>query len=386
MSHDAIVVGAGPAGLMAAEALAGRGARTLVLDAMPSPARKFLMAGRGGLNLTHTTPMPEFLDAYGSAREGLRPHIEAFPPEALRDWCHGLGIETFAGSSGRVFPRTMKASPLLRAWLARLARQGVELRARHRWTGWEGDALRIATPEGETAMQARAILLACGGASWPRLGSDGAWAAWTPGVEPFAPSNMGFTTAWSDHFRTRFAGEPLKRVRLSFPGFSRMGEAMVTAQGIEGGLIYAASAALRGAVPVTVALDLRPDVAEDALRARLAAPGGLSLSNLLRKRAGLSPVAAALVQEALRNGAPRGDVAALIKALPLRLEAPMGLARAISSSGGLRWEALDERLMLRARPGVFAAGEMLDWEAPTGGWLLTACFATGRAAGIAAAG
>ncbi|MBY0336881.1 MAG: TIGR03862 family flavoprotein [Acetobacteraceae bacterium] len=380
-----VVIGAGPAGLMAAEALAEAGHPPLILDAMPSPARKFLMAGRGGLNLTHATPMPGFLDAYGDAAPRLAPFIEAFPPETLRGWCHALGQETFVGSSGRVFPRAMKASPLLRAWLARLAAQGVELRARHRWLGWDGAALRVAAPDGERRIAPAVAVLACGGASWPRLGSDGAWAGWVGDTAPFAPSNMGFRVAWSDAFRARFAGEPLKRARLSFEGFSRLGEAMVTAQGIEGGLIYAASAALRGRAPLTVTLDLRPDLSADALRGRLAAPGGLSLSNLLRKRAGLAPVAVGLVQEALRGGAARDDLAALVKALPLRLEAPMGLDRAISSAGGLRWEALDARLMLRGRPGSFACGEMLDWEAPTGGWLLTACFATGRAAGRAAA-
>ena len=374
------MVGAGPAGLMAAEALAAAGHRVVVCDAMPSPARKFLMAGRGGLNLTHATPMPRFLNAYGAAAGHLRPFVEGFTPDDLRAWCHALGQETFVGSSGRVFPRAMKASPLLRAWLARLAGQGVELRPRHRWLGWEGAALRFATPNGERLLAPRATVLACGGASWPRLGSDGAWAGWVGNTAPFAPANMGARVAWSEAFRSRFAGTPLKRVKLRAPGFDAMGEAMVTASGLEGGLVYAASATLRAAAPLTVTLDLRPDLDHVTLAARLGG-GGLSLANRLR-RAGLPPVAAGLVREA---AAQRDDLAGLLKALPIRVEGVMGLERAISSAGGLRWAALDDALMLRARPGIFAAGEMLDWEAPTGGWLLTACMATGRAAGLAAA-
>lgn len=373
------VIGAGPAGLMAAETAAQAGARVTIFDAMPSPARKFLMAGRGGLNLTHSTPMPRFLEAYGDAARHLAPHIEAFPPAAQIAWCVGLGQPVFTGTSGRVFPRAMKASPLLRAWLARLAGMGVELRTRHRWQGFADDgALRFA---GQPAWRADAVVLALGGASWPRLGSDGAWAAFLPDVAPFAPANAGLRVAWSTGFAERFAGTPLKRVALSFPGFARMGEAMVTATGLEGGLVYAAGAALRAHLPGTVMLDLRPDLSLDALRARLGAQGSLSLSNWLRKRAGLPTVAVALLREA----AAPPDIAARIKALPLQAQGMMGLERAISSAGGLRWGAVDGALMLRARPGVFAAGEMLDWEAPTGGWLLTACLALGRAAGTGAA-
>ncbi|MFN3448719.1 MAG: NAD(P)/FAD-dependent oxidoreductase [Roseococcus sp.] len=376
---DVAVVGAGPAGLMAAEVLAAGGARVTLYDAMTRPGRKFLLAGRGGLNLTHSEPLESFLTRYD--RPEIAPHIRAFPPAALMAWCEGLGQELFTGSSGRVFPRAMKASPLLRAWLRRLEALGVAFRTRARWLGFgEGRALRF---EGFT-LAPDAAVLALGGASWPAVGSDGAWAgAFAPEeVAPLAPANMGFRVAWSAPFAARFAGAPLKRLALSHEGRTWRGEAVVTRQGIEGGLIYAAAARLRDAAPVTVALDLRPDLDHAALAARLGG-GAQSLSNRLR-RAGLAPVAVGLVQEALRAGAPRGDLAALVKALPLRLEAPTGLDRAISTAGGLRWSALDEALMLRARPGVFCAGEMLDWEAPTGGYLLQGCFATGRAAGLGA--
>ncbi|WP_149538988.1 BaiN/RdsA family NAD(P)/FAD-dependent oxidoreductase [Siccirubricoccus phaeus] len=384
---QAAVIGAGPAGLMAAEVLAAGGAAVTVLDRMPSPGRKFLMAGRGGLNLTHAEPLESFLSRYGTARPHLEPLIRAFPPAALVAWAEGLGQPCFTGSSGRVFPRALKASPLLRAWLARLAGQGVALRLRHAWQGWTpAGELAFATPEGPVALRPAATVLALGGASWPRLGADGGWAGWLPGVVPFRPANCGFRIAWSETLRRRFAGTPLKRIALAFRGAAVRGEAMVTEAGI-GGAVYALAAKLREAIaaegPVTLALDLRPDLSAEALAARLDGPrGGVSLANHLR-RAGLAPVAAALVQEALRAGAA-GPLSRLVKALPLRLEAPMPIGRAISSAGGLGWAALDARLMLRARPGVFAAGEMLDWEAPTGGYLLQACFATGRAAGLGA--
>jgi uncharacterized flavoprotein (TIGR03862 family) len=369
------VVGAGPAGLMAAETLAAAGLQVTLYDAMPRPGRKFLLAGRGGLNLTHSEPLPRFLTRYPAA---MRPFIEAFPPEALVAWCEALGEPVFTGTSGRVFPRAMKASPLLRAWLRRLDAQGVALRAGWRWQGFgAGTTLRF--DQGEVAPDA--VVLACGGASWPQLGSDGAWAGAFPvgSVAPLEPANMGFHVAWSAPFAARFAGTPLKRVALRLGGQSWRGEAMVSARGIEGGVIYAAASALRAAAPVTALLDLRPDLDAAALRGKLGG-GSQSLANRLR-RAGLAPVAAGLVQEALRSGAPREDLAALIKALPIPIGAPMGLARAISTAGGLRWEALDAHLMLHDRPGVFCAGEMLDWEAPTGGYLLQGCFATGRAAG-----
>lgn len=378
---------------MAAEAAAQAGAAVTVYDHMPSPARKLLIAGRGGLNLTHSEPLDRFLDRYGAARAVLEPFIRAFPPEALVAWCEGLGQPTFVGSSGRVFPKAMKASPLLRAWLARLAALRVTLHPRHRWMGFAPDgALRFSTPHGEVLSRPSATILALGGASWPKLGSDGAWPSLLPGcaIAPLRPSNMGFTVAWSDHLRSRFAGEPLKRVALSFGGTTIRGEAMITAQGIEGGAIYAFSAPLRDAIAAdggaTLRIDLRPDIAHDDLTRRLSGKAGaVSLSNHLRRAGGLPPIAIALVQEALHGGAARDDLAALVKALPVTLTGVAPIARAISSAGGLAWSELDDSLMLRRRPGLFACGEMLDWEAPTGGYLLQACFATGRAAGQAAA-
>ncbi len=373
--HHVAVIGAGPAGLMAAETLAAGGAQVTLFDRMPRPGRKLLLAGRGGLNLTHSEPPARFLNRYPAA---MRPFIEAFPPEALIAWCEALGEPVFTGTSGRVFPRAMKASPLLRAWLRRLDAQDVALRAGWRWQGFgAGTTLRF--DRGEVAPCA--VVLACGGASWPQLGSDGAWVdAFPEGVvAPLEPANMGFHVAWSAPFAARFAGTPLKRVALHLGGQSWRGEAMVTARGIEGGVVYAAAAVLRAVAPVTARLDLRPDLDAAALRSKLGA-GSQSLANRLR-RAGLAPAAAGLVHEALRAGAPREDLATLIKALPLHIGAPMGQARAISTAGGLRWEGLDPHLMLRDRPGVFCAGEMLDWEAPTGGYLLQGCFATGRAAG-----
>jgi hypothetical protein len=377
---------------MAAEAAAQSGAAVLVADHMPSPARKLLIAGRGGLNLTHSEALPGFLTRYGSAAPHLAPFIHAFPPESLIAWAEALGQPCFIGSSGRVFPRAMKASPLLRAWMARLGALGVQLLTRHRWLGFAPDgAARFATPDGETQIKASATILALGGASWPRLGSDGAWPALLPGIaaRPFAPSNMGFAIAWSDHLRARFAGTPLKRIALSFGGITHRGEAMITEAGIEGGAVYALSAALRDALAgqrsVTLHLDLRPDLTQDAVAASLAGRrGSLSLSNHLRRNAGLAPIGIALIQEALKASTEAPDLVGLIKALPLHVIGAFPIARAISSAGGLAWAELDENLMLRHLPGVFACGEMLDWEAPTGGYLLQACFSTGRAAGLAA--
>ncbi|MFT4953686.1 MAG: putative flavoprotein (TIGR03862 family) [Brevundimonas sp.] len=390
------IIGAGPAGLMAAETLAQRGHGVTVLERMPSVARKFLMAGRGGLNLTHSEPIAPFLGRYGETADRLAPFIDAFPPAALTAWAEGLGQPVFTGTSGRIFPRAMKASPLLRAWLTRLADQGVEVRTRQHWRGWDDQRrLIVAGPDGERAETADAVVLALGGASWPRLGSTGEWAEWLSArgvpVAPFRPANSGFLADWSPAFIARFAGQPLKGAAFTFDGRTVRGDAMIAAYGIEGGAIYALSAPLRDAVQrdgrAVLTLDLKPDLALAALTDRLARPrGSQSLSNHLRKAAGLPPVAIGLLRET--GDAPPTDPAALaarIKAAPLTLTGVQGLERAISSAGGIAWDAVDDRLMLTALPGVFAAGEMLDWEAPTGGYLLQACFATGRAAGLGAA-
>ncbi|TAJ74888.1 MAG: TIGR03862 family flavoprotein [Phenylobacterium sp.] len=381
------MIGGGPAGLFAAETLAAAGHAVTVHDRMPSVGRKFLMAGRGGLNLTHSEPFEAFAARYGAAAEPLRPMLEAFPPAALVAWAEGLGQPTFVGSSGRVFPKALKASPLLRAWLARLAGLGVTIRPRSEWRGWTDDgALRFHTPDGETTERPEATVLALGGASWPRLGSDGAWAAWLEGAVPFRPANMGFDVAWSPVMQG-FAGRPLKGIALSFGDRTVRGEAMVARYGLEGGALYALSAPLRDAIAAagsaTIAFDLRPDMSAGALTARLSHPkAGQSLSNHLRKALKLSPVEINLLREAHGRRLPvqPAALAAAIKAAPIRLTGVQPLARAISSAGGVALEAVDDDLMLRTRPGVFVAGEMLDWEAPTGGYLLQASFATGRAA------
>lgn len=385
------VIGAGPAGLMAAERLAGAGVRVTVHERMPSVARKFLMAGRGGLNLTHSEPLEAFLKRYGDEPREVARWIDAFSPAELIAWAEGLGQPTFVGSSGRVFPRAMKASPLLRAWLERLQAMGVEVRTRSRWTGWRDGALVLQTPEGERLEQADAVVLALGGASWPRLGSDGAWRPWleAAGVEvaPFRPANAGFDVAWSDAFKLRFAGRPLKAA-FSFGGRTVRGEAVISTYGIEGGAIYALSAALRDAIEAdgaaVLTVDLKPDLSLERLAERLQRPRGkASLSNHLRKAAGLDSLAIGLMREAGDPPAQGAALAERVKATPLRLLAMQGLDRAISSAGGVRLDQLDENLMLRRRPGVFVAGEMLDWEAPTGGYLLQASFASGA---VAAAG
>ena len=394
---DAVVIGAGPAGLMAAETLAQRGIRVTVFDAMPSVGRKFLMAGRGGLNLTHSEPFDVFVSRYREATPRLLASIEAFSPELLREWCEALGQPTFVGSSGRVFPKVLKASPLLRAWLRQLDATGVSFSLRHRWIGWDDQGrLLFQTPEGQRAIEARATVLALGGASWPRLGSDGGWVetlqAKAVNISRLKPSNCGFTVNWSDVFRERFEGEPLKAIALSFGGHSVRGEATVTRDGIEGGAVYALSAELREAVSTsgqpTLQVALRPDIAAADLVKRLSAPRGKqSLSNWLRKAAQLSPAAIGLLQEVAHVSSvslaslPADKLAELINAVPLRLTGIAPIARAISSAGGVPFDALDDDFMLRRLPGVFAAGEMLDWEAPTGGYLLQACFATGFAAG-----
>lgn len=343
------------------------------------------MAGRGGLNLTHSEPLETFRARYGVATSWMAPVLEALPPAAVIAWCEELGQPTFIGSSGRIFPRAMKASPLLRAWLRRLDGLGVRFVTRAQWTGWNEDGA-LSFADGANCAAAAAVL-ALGGASWPRLGSDGGWTSLLPEIEivPLRPANCGFAVAWSPVFRDRHAGAPLKRIALSFAGQSVKGEAVITAEGIEGGAIYALSAPLREAIAADgsalLHIDLRPDISLASLTERLGGSRSSdSLSNVLRKRANLPPVAIGLVQEALHSGAPE-SLAWLIKALPLRLTAPFGLARAISTAGGIALSELDERLMLRRRPGIFAAGEMLDWEAPTGGYLLQGCLATGAAAG-----
>jgi uncharacterized flavoprotein (TIGR03862 family) len=381
------VIGGGPAGLFAAETLAAAGHAVTVHDRMPSVGRKFLMAGRGGLNLTHSEAFEGFVARYGGAAGRLRPILEAFPPAALVAWAEGLGQPTFVGSSGRVFPKVLNASPLLRAWLARLAGLGVTIRTRSEWRGWTDDgALRFRTPDGEISERPDATVLALGGASWPRLGSDGGWTAWLDEVAPFRPANMGFDVGWSPVMQS-FAGQPLKGVAVTFRDRTVRGEAMVTRYGLEGGALYALSAPLRDAIEVdgstTIAFDLRPDMTAGALTARLSHPkAGQSLSNHLRKALKLSPVEINLLREGHGKDLPAqpAALAAAIKATPIRLTGVQPLARAISSAGGVSLAALDDDLMLRDRPGVFAAGEMLDWEAPTGGYLLQASFATGLAA------
>lgn len=395
MAQPVIVVGSGPAGLMAAEGLATAGHAVTVLERMPSLGRRLLMAGRGGLNLTHAEPFEAFLSRYGPEAPWLAPSLRRFGPDALRAWCADLGIETFVGSSGRVFPRAMKASPLLRAWVRRLEGQGVAFRLRCDWVGFAPGGVCVRGPDGDAVLPAHAVVLACGGATWPRLGANGDWIdrLGAP-VTPLAPANGGFTVAWSAPFAGRFAGTPLKGVALRVGDAVSRGEAVVTAAGLEGGGIYALSRPLRAALArdgrAVLMLDLAPDLAAERLAQRLAARPGVSLANRLR-RAGLPPVASALLREAPVPEAAVADptsattLAGRLKSLALTVTGTTGMDRAISTAGGLRHEALDDGFMLRDRPGVFAAGEMLDWEAPTGGYLLTACLATGRAAGEAAA-
>jgi uncharacterized flavoprotein (TIGR03862 family) len=392
------VVGGGPAGLMAAEVMSAAGLRVDVFDAMPSVGRKFLLAGRGGLNLTHSEAPELFLSRYGARRTQVGAWLAGFGPQQLRDWAQGLGVETFVGSSGRVFPQEMKAAPLLRAWLHRLRGAGVAFHARHRWLGWDTDgALRFATPAGESKVGADATVLALGGGSWARLGSDGAWVplllARGVAVQPLRPANCGFDVAWSEHLRQRFAGQPVKAVRAAFvaPDGSRIereGEFLVTEHGVEGSLIYALSAPLRDGIEATGSATLQLDLAPGRTLQRLTddlaqGRGRDSLANHLRRRAGIDGVKSALLHEFATGEdlASPTRLAAIIKALPLHLVAPRPLDEAISSAGGVDFAAVDDHLMLRALPGTFCAGEMLDWEAPTGGYLLTACFASGRAAG-----
>jgi uncharacterized flavoprotein (TIGR03862 family) len=369
---------------MAAETIAQEGPNVTLFDRMPGLGRKFLLAGRGGLNLTHSEPLTPFTARYGIAAAWMEPILAAFPPSALTAWCETLGQPTFIGSSGRIFPKAMKASPLLRTWIARLDALNVRFVTRAQWMGWDGAALTFADG---TSHIADAVVLALGGASWPRLGSDGGWTTFLPDVEikPLRPANCGFVTDWSAHFRKRFAGTPIKNIALSLGDLTVRGEVMITSKGVEGGAVYALAAAARDAIghdgSAMLHIDLRPDLPLDDLTQRLGKSRGReSLSNFLRKRCGLSPAAIGLVQQALHEAQPT-PLQDLIKSLPIQLSAPFELTRAISTAGGIALAELDERLMLRRHPGVFAAGEMLDWEAPTGGYLLQGCMATGAAAG-----
>ncbi|TFH77421.1 TIGR03862 family flavoprotein [Pseudomonas kribbensis] len=393
-AHVAII-GGGPAGLMAAEVLSQAGVRVDLYDGMPSVGRKFLLAGVGGMNITHSEAYPAFLSRYAERAPNIAPLLRAFDADALCRWIHELGIETFIGSSGRVFPTDMKAAPLLRAWLKRLRDSGVVIHTRHRWLGWdENGALRIESPEGDKTLNPDATLLALGGGSWSRLGSDGAWMLPLEqrgvGLAPLQPSNCGFEVqAWSEVMVSKFAGAPLKNIAIGLnDDVPRLGECVITATGIEGSLIYALSAPIREAINVhgaaTIHIDLLPGRPVDKLQAALSKPrGSRSMAKHLHSQVGIDGVKAALLRE-LTDAATFADPALLaraIKALPLTLVKTRPLDEAISSAGGVTFEAMDERMMLKALPGVFCAGEMLDWEAPTGGYLLTACFASGRAAG-----
>lgn len=395
---------------MAAETAAAAGLQVDVFDAMPSVGRKFLLAGRGGLNITHAEPFTAFAGRYGRRRAQIEPMLAAFGPQDLRAWVEGLGVSTFVGSSGRVFPAEMKAAPLLRAWLQRLREAGVRFHARHRWTGWDDadGSLLFTTPDGPCRIHAGACVLALGGGSWARLGSDGAWIPLLAGlgvsIAPLRPANCGFiagspradgTSGWSAHFRERFAGQPLKSVSIHVEGdgaAARPGEAMITADGIEGSLIYALAATIRERIEqdgaATLSIDLAPGRSAERVAAEVAHPrGARSLASHLQSRVGIAGIKMALLRECVSADALDDPVrlAAAIKALPLRLVTPRPLDEAISSAGGVLFEEMDEHLMLHKRPGVFCAGEMLDWEAPTGGYLLTACFASGITAGAGAA-
>lgn len=397
LSKEIAIIGGGPAGLMAAEVLIARGYRPHLFDAMPSLGRKFLMAGKSGLNLTHSEGFADFATRFGAAGEVLRPALETFTPDDIVNWAKELGVETFTGSSGRIFPKDFKAAPLLRAWLKRLRDNGLTIHVRHRWTGWDADgALMFETREGPATFKADATVLALGGPSWPQLGSDGAWIGALEkrgvSVAPFRAANCGFDVNWTPFVRERFQGAPVKSVVLSFEGESHRGEFVVSADGVEGSGIYALSARLRDAIErdgsATLMIDLAPDRSVERLQGNLSRPRDkASFANYLRKVTGLDGVKAALLRECLPKESfdDMNALAAGIKALPLKLERPRPIDEAISAAGGVEFAALDESYMLRSMKGVFCAGEMLDWEAPTGGYLLSACFASGRAAGKGAA-
>jgi len=399
---NVVIIGGGPAGLMAAEAASALGSGVKLYDSMPSIGRKFLLAGKGGLNLTHSEPLESFLSRYGSRRTFVEPAIQSFPPMALRAWAHELGVETFVGTSGRIFPANLKAAPLLRAWLRRLRLDGVQFHVRHRWCGWdEQGRLRFVNSEGTAAVQADAVVLALGGGSWPHLGSDAAWirilAEQKVPIAPLKPANCGFDVRWSDHFRTKFAGHPVKTVEVTVKTVDgilirQRGEFVITETGVEGGALYTVSSHLRDCIekhgPTTLWLDLVPDRSLQRLTQDLSKPRGKrTMATHLKRCAGVAGVKAGLLREAVTKEALADPIrlAAAIKSLPLTLMAPRPLAEAISTAGGLSFDALDDNLMVRSLPGVFCAGEMLDWEAPTGGYLLTACLATGRLAGGKAA-
>jgi len=393
MDRSAAIIGGGPAGLMAAEIISAHGVKVEVFDSMPSVGRKFLMAGKSGLNITHSDPFDLFVSKFGMHRGKIEPLLKNFGPNELLDWVHSLGIETFIGTSGRVFPAGMKASPLLRAWLSRLNASGVTLNLRHKWTGFLPDnSLRFLKPGGELTIKPDAVVLALGGGSWSRLGSDGGWVPWLKQagaeVKPLVPSNCGFDVQWSEHFCEKYEGYPVKSVILSFGRFRQKGEFIITKEGVEGSLVYAASAMLRDEISANgkaiMLLDLKPERTLAWLKENLSRPRGKrSLSSHLDRTLGIKGVKAGL----LREFVSRDDfedterLAGLIKALPVPLVAPRPLDESISSAGGVTFESLNENLMLRTMPGVFCAGEMLDWEAPTGGYLLTACFSSGYAAG-----
>ncbi|MDP2776716.1 MAG: TIGR03862 family flavoprotein [Anaerolineales bacterium] len=409
MDKSVAIIGGGPAGLMAAEVLIQRGVKVDIYDSMSSLGRKFLMAGKSGLNLTHSEPFEQFVSRYGNRRAQVEAWLKDFSPDNLREWARGLGIETFVGSSGRVFPKEMKASPLLRAWVKRLSEAGVNFHLRHRWNGViklvaeDGGGSKVSvkfeTPDEIKTIKADAVVLALGGGSWRRLGSDGAWVNWLEQagvkVEALKPSNCGFDVDWSPHFREKFDGHPIKSVVLSFESFRKQGEFIVTKGGVEGSLIYAASALMRDEIyakgKAVMQLDLAPDKTEAQVIEKLSKPrGSRSMASHLVKTVGIKGVKAGLLREFVpkddfASGANVERLAFYIKQLPLPLIAPRPLDEAISSAGGVRFESLDDDLMIREMPGVFCAGEMLDWEAPTGGYLLTACFASGRVAGLGVA-
>ena len=402
MTHSSLppfhiaVIGGGPAGLMAAQAAADSGAKVALFDAMPSVGRKFLLAGRGGMNITHAEGYQAFVTRYGRQADRLKPALDQFGPQQVRDWVHGLGVQTFVGSSNRVFPTDMKAAPLLRAWLHRLREAGVQFHMRHRWTGWQDGQLAFATPDGERLFQCDAVILALGGGSWARLGSDGAWVPLLQGqgvpVAPLAPANCGFDVDWSAHFSSRYAGEPLATVAITARDMDgllqrRQGQFVVTAGGVEGSLIYALSSALREQIAqegsTTIWLDLAPDFSSERVFEEVTRPrGARSMSSHLQSRLGIKGVKSGLLRESLgaADFADEATLARAIKMLPVKLLRPRPIDEAISSAGGVAFDGVDGS-MLRAMPGVFVAGEMLDWEAPTGGYLLTACLAQGKAAG-----